>query len=550
MIIPKGLQKIIPPPQILRVESFVEVRLVQSDGKTEILRTDAIEGVHPDWNEMLELEYVSKNRDAKFTLEELSGCTDTLYFILFDELKSISDSDMHRLNTYQLRLERRYLGSFILPLLTIFQNPPRIEAMFKVERPLSMFGYYTEKESLFAGTTAQTPGAQASKGLETNPDIPTYVTLAVSLNPLLTIPAENQADYYPGAEQPSLLIAANKFQKMYQKKYKTRIIETFGENIYGQSILACRYLTPQKPPSEVVDLDLGPNDEFAIEKVVRFVSMIPFIEDNLAFQDLPDMWCTSQEFLDLCCGDYEEHAILLCNYFNYIDQIQNKDKYTSCICIGKGVPEGRTVYVVRRDINTGHVELWNATKGEGYFFGHDKKQYKCLCLTLSSSDVLRTKVGDPTCQLKSVGCIITQDNVFVNVQGTDDPSIISFDTADKAKWKPFVTANNKNRLFHNGIIDSIQPPLIYSPTPADAHQDLEKTIENCIAKNFEKARSTFEAGRRPMRTKWNRHISQKIRYILLNLEMYIFKLRIGATNVSVIYIYIYIVYIEKFTREK
>jgi hypothetical protein len=32
------------------------------------------------------------------------------------------------------------------------------------------------------------------------------------------------------------------------------------------------------------------------------------------------MWCTSQEFLDLGVGDWEEHAILLFNYFSYIDR--------------------------------------------------------------------------------------------------------------------------------------------------------------------------------------------------------------------------------------
>lgn len=35
---------------------------------------------------------------------------------------------------------------------------------------------------------------------------------------------------------------------------------------------------------------------------------------------MPDLACTSQEFLDLGMGDSEEHAILLCNYFNFIDK--------------------------------------------------------------------------------------------------------------------------------------------------------------------------------------------------------------------------------------
>jgi coiled-coil and C2 domain-containing protein 2A len=75
------------------------------------------------------------------------------------------------------------------------------------------------------------------------------------------------------------------------------------------------------------------------------------IEDNQSFDGvLPDLWCTSQEFLDLGAGDVEEHAILLCNYFNYIDRFEKRDdKFQSYVVLGIGYPEGRTAYVLRRD---------------------------------------------------------------------------------------------------------------------------------------------------------------------------------------------------------
>ena len=47
--------------------------------------------------------------------------------------------------------------------------------------------------------------------------------------------------------------------------------------------------------------------------------MCPFIEDLRQFEDLPDVFTTCQQFFDLGSGDYEEHAILLANYFNFID---------------------------------------------------------------------------------------------------------------------------------------------------------------------------------------------------------------------------------------
>jgi len=77
------------------------------------------------------------------------------------------------------------------------------------------------------------------------------------------------------------------------------------------------------------------------------------------FDSLPDMWTTCQEFLDLRAGGYEEHAILLCNYFNWIDQKLNR-KVTSYLLFGRGVPEGETVYVLRmRNKRPKQYEIWN-----------------------------------------------------------------------------------------------------------------------------------------------------------------------------------------------
>ena len=77
------------------------------------------------------------------------------------------------------------------------------------------------------------------------------------------------------------------------------------------------------------------------------------------FKDLPDLFTTCQQFLDLGGGDYEEHAILLANFFNYVDNhkreayvnqgILTKSKeFKSFIVLGEAMPEGHTVYVLRK----------------------------------------------------------------------------------------------------------------------------------------------------------------------------------------------------------
>lgn len=76
-------------------------------------------------------------------------------------------------------------------------------------------------------------------------------------------------------------------------KFKNKHIKLFGENVNGMSVLLCRYLTPLEPPKEVVDLQANPGEKYAIERVARFVSMIPFIEDlNMFGCSIPDLYST------------------------------------------------------------------------------------------------------------------------------------------------------------------------------------------------------------------------------------------------------------------
>jgi hypothetical protein len=39
------------------------------------------------------------------------------------------------------------------------------------------------------------------------------------------------------------------------------------------------------------------------------------------------------------------------------------------VALGTGYPEGRTAYVMRRDIKSNNIELWNPIKGEAYYYG-------------------------------------------------------------------------------------------------------------------------------------------------------------------------------------
>lgn len=328
-----------------RVETFVEVRIVYNEVFTIVKSTNVAEGDSPDWNELLTFPLKAEN-GKRFTREELVNSKTMIYISIFDQVVRYFKEDEFS-SMWSSQVEYRYLGSFTIPLNTILQNPPKTEGMFKVNRPLAPFNYETLKQNIFL----MDPASEASQHTRDHEEITTYVNLSISLDPVLELPAENEYEYYPGAENAQLLYSATNWIKAMKKKklFANRHYRAFGENVMGQSVLLCRYLTPQSPPIEIYDFEHYVDDEFAIEKSARFVSMIPFIEDNRAFEDLPDLFCTSQEFIDLGAGDYEEHAILLCNYFNFIDTAQGRPNFKSYLVIGKGMPEGYTAYVMRRD---------------------------------------------------------------------------------------------------------------------------------------------------------------------------------------------------------
>lgn len=131
---------------------------------------------------------------------------------------------------------------------------------------------------------------------------------------------------------------------------------------------------------------------------------------------MPDLTCNSQEFIDLAMGDDEEHAILLCNYFNHIDDCAKNaesvnaapgerkrfENYESFLVYGEAIPRGITWWVARLDKKEHCVELWDPLKGLCYFISKDEK--------------INSESKDPMCPLKKVWSIVGQNNVWANIQ--------------------------------------------------------------------------------------------------------------------------------------
>lgn len=265
-----------------RVETFVEVRIISKNLKPMMPHedptkyepfiitsrsTNVAEGDFPEWNELL--KFPLKPIYGKFTKEELLDADTQLHIALYDrELYNIIDSGYS--TQIVTKIEIRFLGSLQIPFSTVLQNPPKIEAMLKLNRPMPLLNYSILDQNIFlVGDEVQE--------IRANEQLITQINLSISLDPVLDIPPDSDLEYFPGAENPQLLVSMNNWIKGIKEhaQFNKRCFKIFAENINGQSVLLSRYITDQQPPPDVIDLDHHRNDEDAIEKAARFVSLIP-----------------------------------------------------------------------------------------------------------------------------------------------------------------------------------------------------------------------------------------------------------------------------------
>ena len=136
-------------------------------------------------------------------------------------------------------------------------------------------------------------------------------------------------------------------------------------------------------------------------------------------------------------GDYEEHAVLLANYFQYIDDKKNTG-YKSYICLGTGMPNGPMVFVIRKQNNAaGSFELWDPLAAQCYYFELKTERNTFWGIPIGKSSHLDIRLQDPICPLIQIHTVVSSENVWVNVQRSDYPVLMDFDLTKPKCWKKF-----------------------------------------------------------------------------------------------------------------
>uniref|UniRef100_T1J093 C2 domain-containing protein n=1 Tax=Strigamia maritima TaxID=126957 RepID=T1J093_STRMM len=439
---PKESLVALDPP----VKPFVEISFQRHSVKTGIA-----EGSNPTWNQRLTLPI-----QIPTNFEIIHNVKDVLYLNIFDEVRTdVLEDERDRDVRVHERIERHWLGVLRIPFTTLYFNS-RIEGTFKVETPPVYLGYLWN------------PDVSMEEGLRA-PNA-TYLSLFITLDPGL--PLTDKFEMKLEGEDPLLTAYADKWLSDLSKLNMRRVLKTFVINYEGCTVFIPRFIHPLNPPCEILDLKLPVYK--TMELLARFVSLIPRHSISTIFSSMCDIWTTCDKMLTLMCGSDQEHAVLLCNYFLYLNQ-------PAWLAFVAAIPEGPTAYVLTE--KQGVYYLWRSTTGE------------CFNCRDHFSPVTR------------IDCIVNQHNIWASTNTCMKPSQLTFKLHRTNLWKPFFT-----KAFLNPGLRTVQPEqLVYKQTNVSNLEKLESNIERTLRDKVMDWRSRH-------RTPWNRHCNRILKNVLPKLE--------------------------------
>ena len=464
---------------------FVEVSF---QGQT--LRTRLANGSAPSWQESLQLPFRPPGGD--FSPAALQGCEDVVTISLFDEAAEPAE------RTYGAgavaggtSTTRHFLGSIDIPVAALYRGDGgKIEGVLPLDAPPVLLGYSGAGGGAGGGGGGGRASLPGGGGLaqQPRPSMSVYIQFA----PALAKPEPTLSD--PGVgEDESVLRHAKVWEKecravsRHTKQRPYRAVATDG---MGRSVHLCRYIaSAQLPPG----FQGAIADEPTLRQLMRFCHLVPHVTDMSAFNLPPgvDIWTTSQEFLDMCAGDSEEHALLLCGFL-----------------VALGVEAYVVLGVSATDSDAAMVFT---PGGQGKRPGNPPTYAPMLEDSLIWDPMAGTifSVYDSACSacLGEIGVVFNSDNVWANVQAHGRPHEMNWNLNDAHGWRPFFSAGS----FPHRAMPTVQTAITYESYPPAFYERLGAAVER-------EAMDAIVKKRARQHTPFNRRASRALKDLLRNLE--------------------------------
>lgn len=300
---------------------------------------------------------------------------------------------------------------------------------------------------------------------------------------------------------------------IYSQSCQSRYYCTLVNDIYHHPQPITSYITPLQPPVGYERAEL----------FTRLVSMIPIRDNtNVMASHEPDTWLTCKQGVITRSLSQVEHAILLCNYYNYIDsQGKTRDTNFTYVVLGHDYIYGDAAYVLRmiygihNDTHTGFI---------GSKVQHSNNQLIQLILidpcTGRQYNLFDTQSyidNTSVCSLYGIHTIFNQHNVHLNIQSTHHPYLLSYTFTTYSHWRTLHDTQFPLQSQINTKANSLQPPVIYQELYDVTYYNTRlRSIERCIETYIEQQRYIAVK----QNTKYNYRCTQQLKQLLIYHEQF------------------------------
>lgn len=317
------------------------------------------------WKVSFDIPFLQGGND-RFSPPKLEEIQESLEIILFDMVSiHIGEGGGYYDDENTVRYEQRFLGSATIPPST-FGCKNKVQGNFHLDIPHIILGYNRSNvasnlldESMTLSSSHHQsildydvlndpPTMEDSDYLTTNEDIIKKKRLdCASLRVIITsdavaLDSSREVSIHIADEGLSVVKKARAWLDEYHTinpacAKRSCPILVLGPN--GRECFVTRFIRSQAPPPQCGD---------SIQDCAHFVTLIPFFTGWKSFEnkEYVRIWSSSQQFLNILAGNWEEHAALLANYLLFLNEKRPTWNFEVYLVFGLSKSEGNVVRVL------------------------------------------------------------------------------------------------------------------------------------------------------------------------------------------------------------